>query len=173
MAQTMAHSATHDALTELPNRILLEDRIGQAIALASRRMSKLAVMFVDLDGFKYINDSLGHSTGDKLLRSVAKRLGGCTRNSDTVSRQGGDEFVILITEVKKVEHLTATARRILKSVAEIHAIDGYNLRTTASIGVSVYPDDGVDAETLIKNADTAMYQAKENGRQATAFSSQP
>lgn len=169
MVQAMTHSATHDALTGLPNRILLEDRIGQAIAMASRRMTRLAVMFVDLDGFKFVNDSLGHSTGDKLLRSVAQRLGTCTRNSDTVSRQGGDEFVILITEVKKVEHLAATARRILKTVAEVHAIDGYNLRTTASIGVSVYPDDGVVAETLIRNADTAMYQAKESGRQGVSF----
>ena len=115
-------------------------------------------------GFKQINDSLGHSIGDKLLQSVAKRLVGCMRNSDTVCRQGGDEFVVLLAEVDQPEDIGITAKRILQAVAESHSIDRHNLHITTSIGVSVYPDDGQDAETLIKDADTAMYQAKENGR---------
>jgi len=169
MAQQISHSAEHDFLTGLPNRMLLNDRIGHAIALAPRHRSKVAVLFLDLDGFKYINDSLGHPVGDKLLQSIAKRLVGCVRGSDTVSRQGGDEFVVLLSELHSVEDAAILARRILKAVAEAHAIDHHDLHVTTSIGVSVYPDDGLDAETLIKNADTAMYQAKENGRQSYQF----
>ena len=120
---------------------------------------------MDLDGFKHINDSLGHPIGDKLLQSVAKRLVDCVRDPDTVSRQGGDEFVVLLSELQQAEDAGVTARRMLQAVAEAHSIDQHDLHVTASIGVSVYPDDGLDAETLIKNADTAMYQAKENGRQ--------
>ena len=127
------------------------------------------MLFLDLDGFKHINDSLGHPIGDKLLQSVAKRLVKCVRASDTVSRQGGDEFVVLLSEMAQSEDAAITARRILQAVAEVHSIDQHDLHVTASIGVSVYPDDGLDAETLIKNADTAMYQAKENGRQSYQF----
>jgi diguanylate cyclase (GGDEF)-like protein len=126
-------------------------------------------LFLDLDGFKHVNDSLGHSIGDRLLQSVGKRLGDCVRASDTVSRQGGDEFVVLLSEVQQAEDVAISARRILGSVATVHPIDMHNLHVTASIGISVYPDDGTDAETLIKNADTAMYQAKENGRQSYQF----
>jgi diguanylate cyclase (GGDEF)-like protein/PAS domain S-box-containing protein len=169
MAKQMAHSAQHDFLTGLPNRMLLNDRIGQAIALSPRRMSKVAVLFLDLDGFKYVNDSLGHSVGDRLLQSIAKRLVGCVRGSDTVSRQGGDEFVILLSDLDCVEDAAISARRMLQAVAEAHSIDQHELHVTASIGVSFYPDDGGDAEALIKNADTAMYQAKENGRQNYQF----
>ncbi len=168
-ALQMAHSAEHDVLTGLPNRLLLLDRVGQAIALAPRHMNKVVVLFLDLDGFKHINDSLGHSVGDKLLQSVARRLLDCVRGSDTVSRQGGDEFVVLLSEVERWEDTAITARRMLQTVAEAHSIDRHDLHITASIGVSVYPDDGLDAETLIKNADTAMYQAKENGRQGYQF----
>jgi diguanylate cyclase (GGDEF)-like protein len=132
-------------------------------------MCKVAVLFLDLDGFKHINDSLGHPAGDKILQSIAKRLMGCVRGSDTVSRQGGDEFIVLLSELDSVEDATASARRILKAVAEAHSIDLHDLHITTSIGVSIYPDDGGDAETLIKNADTAMYQAKENGRQSYQF----
>jgi diguanylate cyclase (GGDEF)-like protein len=149
--------------------MLLNDRIGQAIALSRRRMSKIAVLFLDLDGFKYINDSLGHPLGDKLLQSIAERLTSCVRGSDTVSRQGGDEFVVLLSELRSVEDAAVSARRMLKAVAEAHSIDQHDLHVTMSIGVSVYPDDGEDAEALIKNADTAMYQAKENGRQSYQF----
>ena len=169
MALQMTHSAQHDFLTGLPNRMLLNDRVSQAIALAPRHRKQVAVLFLDLDGFKHINDSLGHPIGDKLLQSVAKRLVECVRGSDTVSRQGGDEFVVLLSEVEQPEDAAITARRMLQAVAEPHSIDQHELHVTTSIGVSVYPDDGLDAETLIKNADTAMYQAKENGRQSYQF----
>jgi diguanylate cyclase (GGDEF)-like protein/PAS domain S-box-containing protein len=169
MALQMTHSAQHDFLTGLPNRMLLNDRVNQAIGLAPRHSKRVAVLFLDLDGFKHINDSLGHPIGDKLLQSIAKRLVSCVRSSDTVSRQGGDEFVVLLSEMEKQEDAAISAMRILEAVAEAHSIDHHDLHLTASIGVSVYPDDGLDAETLIKNADTAMYQAKENGRQTYQF----
>lgn len=169
MAVQMAHSAEHDFLTGLPNRMLLNDRVNQAITLAPRHNKKVAVLFLDLDGFKHINDSLGHPIGDKLLQSIAKRLVDCVRGSDTVSRQGGDEFVVLLSEMEQSEDAAISALRILLAVAEAHSVDQHDLHVTTSIGVSVYPDDGRDAETLIKNADTAMYQAKENGRQSYQF----
>ena len=169
MALEMTHSAQHDFLTGMPNRMLLNDRVNQAIAWAQRHSKKVAVLFLDLDGFKHINDSLGHPTGDKLLQSVAKRLVDCVRGSDTVSRQGGDEFVVLLTEGGQSEDAAITARRMLQTVAEAHSIDQHDLHVTTSIGLSVFPDDGSDAERLIKNADTAMYQAKENGRQSYQF----
>jgi diguanylate cyclase (GGDEF)-like protein/PAS domain S-box-containing protein len=169
LAVQMEYSAQHDVLTGLPNRMLLSDRIGQAIALSRRHGKKVAVLFLDLDGFKHVNDSLGHSIGDRLLQSVGKRLGDCVRASDTVSRQGGDEFVVLLSEVQQAEDVAISARRILEAVATAHPVETHNLHVTASIGISVYPDDGTDAETLIKNADTAMYQAKENGRQSYQF----
>jgi diguanylate cyclase (GGDEF)-like protein/PAS domain S-box-containing protein len=169
MAVQMTHSAEHDFLTGLPNRMLLFDRIERAIASAPRHRNKVAVLFLDLDGFKHINDSLGHSIGDKLLQSIAKRLAGCVRGSDTVSRQGGDEFVVLLSEVEKWEDVVITARRMLQSLAQAHSIDRHDLHITTSIGVSFYPDDGQDAETLIKKADTAMYAAKDNGRHGFQF----
>jgi diguanylate cyclase (GGDEF)-like protein len=143
--------------------------VSQSIALAQRDMNLLAVLFLDLDGFKHINDSLGHPIGDQLLQSVAKRLVDCVRGTDTVSRQGGDEFVILLSDVQQPEDAAVMANRMLHVVAEAHCIDNRDIHITTSIGVSVYPDDGQDAETLIKNADTAMYQAKENGRQSYKF----
>src|SRR6266850_727400 len=166
MAVQMAHSAQHDFLTGLPNRMLLSDRVNQAIFLAWRHMKKVAVLFLDLDGFKHINDSLGHPIGDKLLKSIAKRLVDCVRAPDTVSRQGGDEFVVMLSEMEQPEDAAIAARRILQAVAEAHSVDQHDLHVTTSIGVSVYPDDGLDAETLIQNADTAMYQAKENGHRS-------
>jgi diguanylate cyclase (GGDEF)-like protein len=165
----MIHSSEHDFLTGLPNRMLLNDRVNQAIRLALRHRRKVAVLFLDLDGFKHINDSLGHPTGDKLLQSIAKRLVDCVRGSDTVSRQGGDEFVVLLSDEEHSEDAAVTARRMLRAVAEAHSIDRHDLHITSSVGVSVYPDDGMDAETLIKNADTAMYQAKENARESYQF----
>lgn len=169
MRLQMAHSAEHDFLTGLPNRMLLHDRVDQAIALAERHAKNVAVMFLDLDGFKHINDSLGHAIGDKLLQSIAKRLVNCVRGADTVSRQGGDEFVVLLSEVERVEDAAITARRILRDVARVHSLDQHDLHVTTSIGVSVFPDDGRDAQALIKNADTAMYQAKANGRHSYRF----
>ncbi len=169
MATKMAHLAQHDFLTNLPNRMLLNDRIAQAISMAKRHGKQLTILFLDLDNFKNINDSLGHVMGDKLLQSVAHRLGECVRCSDTVSRQGGDEFVILLAESKSESDAALSAEKIVKAVALPHRVDNRELSVTTSIGISVYPGDGQDAETLIKNADTAMYHAKENGRNNYQF----
>jgi diguanylate cyclase (GGDEF)-like protein/PAS domain S-box-containing protein len=169
MSHQMTHSAQHDVVTNLPNRLLLNDRISQAISLARRQNRPLAVIFLDLDRFKYINDSLGHATGDKLLQSVSKRLLAGVRGSDTVSRQGGDEFVILLSEISHPEDAATSARKIILSLNEPHSIDGHELDIAGSIGISAYPEDGEDAETLIKNADTAMYHAKEKGRNNFQF----
>jgi diguanylate cyclase (GGDEF)-like protein/PAS domain S-box-containing protein len=169
MATQLAHAAGHDFLTGLPNRLLLNDRIRQAITAAPRHSNQVAILFMDLDGFKHINDSLGHEIGDELLKSVAGRLLDCVRSSETVSRQGGDEFVALLTETDQGVDAGIIAARMLKTVAEVHLIDGHELHVTGSIGVSVYPGDGWDAETLLKNADTAMYQAKEQGRHRFQF----
>jgi len=169
MAVKMAHLAQHDFLTNLPNRALLNDRIAQAIGLAKRRETHLAILFLDLDNFKHINDSLGHAIGDTLLKSVTERLCACVRSSDTVSRQGGDEFVILVTDDKSAENAAFTAEKLLKSLSTPHSINKHELYVTTSIGISSYPADGTDAETLIKNADTAMYQAKEKGRNNFQF----
>jgi diguanylate cyclase (GGDEF)-like protein/PAS domain S-box-containing protein len=169
MSHQMTHSAQHDIVTNLPNRLLLNDRISQAISLARRQNRPLAVIFLDLDRFKYINDSLGHATGDKLLQSVSKRLLAGVRSSDAVSRQGGDEFVILLSEISHPEDAATSARKLLLSLNAPHSIDGHDLDIAGSIGISVYPEDGEDAETLIKNADRAMYHAKEKGRNNFQF----
>jgi diguanylate cyclase (GGDEF)-like protein/PAS domain S-box-containing protein len=159
----MTHLAQHDFLTDLPNRLLLNDRITQAISLSRRHSKPLAVLFLDLDGFKHINDSLGHEIGDKVLQLVAQRLVACVRTSDTVSRHGGDEFVILLSEVADAGDAAFSAKKILAALARAHAISELNVNLSASIGISIYPQDGHDAETLIENADTAMYQAKGKG----------
>jgi len=164
MVLEMSHLAQHDALTDLPNRAMLTDRLAQAIALALRNRNRLALLFVDLDGFKNVNDSLGHAIGDALLQSVALRLIACVRKSDTVSRQGGDEFVILLPEVTHAEDAAVSAAKILSELGKPHVIDGHSLCITASIGISTYPEHGAEAEILIKNADTAMYRAKQEGR---------
>ncbi|WP_340121209.1 GGDEF/EAL domain-containing response regulator [Methylobacter svalbardensis] len=165
----MVHLAQHDALTDLPNRLLLNDRLAQATALADRHGKQLAVMFLDLDRFKLINDSLGHTVGDQLLQSVAERLMAGVRNSDTVCRQGGDEFVILLADVEHAEDAALSAQKILDALTVPHLIDQLELHVSVSIGISIYPDDGQDADTLIKNADTAMYHAKESGRNNYQF----
>ncbi len=164
MSVRMAHSAEHDIVTNLPNRLLLNDRISQSITLARRQKKSLAVIFLDLDRFKYINDSLGHAVGDKLLQSVARRLLASVRGSDTVSRHGGDEFAILLSEISHPEDAATSAKKILLSLNAPHSVAGQDLHVDGSIGISIYPGDGEDAETLIQNADTAMYHAKENGR---------
>jgi diguanylate cyclase (GGDEF)-like protein/PAS domain S-box-containing protein len=169
MSLQMTHSAQHDLVTNLPNRLLLSDRITQAISLARRQNRSIAVIFLDLDRFKYINDSLGHAIGDQLLQSVSKRLLAGVRGSDTVSRQGGDEFVILLSEITYPEDAGTSAKKILRSLSVPHSIGGQDLHIDGSIGISIYPEDGEDAETLIKNADTAMYHAKENGRNNFQF----
>ena len=169
MSLQMTYSVRHDVVTNLPNRLLLNDRITQAIALARRQKRSIAVIFLDLDHFKYINDSLGHAAGDALLQSVSERLLASVRNSDTVSRQGGDEFVILLSEITYPEDAATNAEKILLSLGAPHSIGGHDLHVYGSIGISVYPEDGEDAETLIKNADTAMYRAKESGRNSFKF----
>ncbi len=165
----MSHLAQHDPLTDLPNRVLFNDRLTQAIALADRQGKQLAVLFVDLDHFKKINDSLGHDVGDKLLQSVAGRLIACVRRSDTVSRLGGDEFVILLAQVEHAEDAAFSARKILRALAAPHLIDNKSLDINVSIGVSTYPSDGQDAEGLMNRADNAMYEAKEHGRNNFQF----
>ncbi len=165
----MAHLAQHDSLTDLPNRILLNDRLTQAMIAAHRLQQKLAVLFLDLDHFKHINDSLGHAVGDLLLQSVAKRLLRCVRGSDTVSRQGGDEFVVLLSQVMQAQDAAISADKILAALNEPHRIGDQEIHITASIGIVTYPDDATDAETLMRNADFAMYQAKDGGRNNYQF----
>ena len=165
----MDYLAHHDVLTDLPNRLLLMDRLNQAIELARRQGKQLAVMFMDLDHFKHINDSLGHAVGDQLLQSVAKRLRACVRHSDTVSRQGGDEFLLLLPAIEHAEDAAFSAQKMLVALMPPHMIERHDLHIGISIGISIYPDDGEDAETLTKCADTAMYYAKESGRNNYKF----
>jgi diguanylate cyclase (GGDEF)-like protein len=169
LSSKMEHQAQHDFLTNLPNRILLHDRIDQAITRSMRNQTQLAVLFLDLDNFKHINDSLGHGFGDKLLQSVARRLLDCVRASDTVSRQGGDEFVILLTGGEAGLDAAAIADKVRTALAAPHTIDGCELFITTSIGIGMYPNDGRDANELLKNADTAMYCAKGRGKNSYQF----
>ena len=168
-SREMSRIAQHDALTGLPNRLVFNDRLTQAIALASRQNKQLAVMFVDLDHFKKINDSLGHDVGDKLLQSVAERLTTCLRRSDTVSRLGGDEFVVLLAQVEHAEDAAYSAQKILRALSAPHIIDNKSLDLNVSIGVSTYPSDGDNAGDLMIRADNAMYEAKEHGRNNYKF----
>jgi diguanylate cyclase (GGDEF)-like protein/PAS domain S-box-containing protein len=165
----ISHLAQHDSLTGLPNRTLLNDRLTEALALAHRYQRELAMLFLDVDRFKYVNDTLGHVIGDRLLQSIAHRLLACVRASDTVSRQGGDEFVILLPEVAQAQDATVCADKILETLRSPHRIDHHELHVTASIGIVTYPGDGTDAETLMKHADFAMYHAKESGRDNRQF----
>jgi diguanylate cyclase (GGDEF)-like protein/PAS domain S-box-containing protein len=164
-----SRASQHDVLTNLPNRTLFNDRLKQAISLAERQGKQLAVLFVDIDQFKRINDSLGHTMGDKLLRSVAGRLIACVRRTDTVCRMGGDEFVILLSQVEHAEDAALTARKILRAVAAPHIIDNKSLDVNVSIGGSTYPDAAQDAESLLGQADAAMYEAKQHGRNRYEF----
>jgi diguanylate cyclase (GGDEF)-like protein/PAS domain S-box-containing protein len=170
--QRIAHMAHHDALTGLPNRVLLRDRIQQAIAHAHREGTQLAVLFLDLDRFKTINDSLGHQLGDRLLQAVASRILVCVREGDTVARVGGDEFVIVIPGVSSSADASAVGTKILEVLASAFHLAGNDLHVSGSIGISLYPSDGADAETLMRNADTAMYHAKDSGRGKLQFFTQ-
>ncbi|WP_191965556.1 diguanylate cyclase domain-containing protein [Oryzomonas sagensis] len=161
---TIHHLAYHDALTGLPNRILLNDRLGQALASAQRTGTRGALMILDLDRFKDINDSLGHSMGDLLLKAVGERLRGLLRKSDTVSRMGGDEFVLLLPSIASAESAAVTATKIVAAFNKPFVCNGHSLSVTASIGIADFPDDGDDAETLLKNSDIALYRVKEAGR---------
>ena len=169
MAQQMSHQAQHDFLTGLPNRLLLTERLSQAIGQAHRHSKQVALMFLDLDYFKHINDSLGHAIGDELLQSVAGRLTKCVRTTDTVCRQGGDEFVILLSEIASPHDAAHVANKVLAALAETQHIGGHELHVTVSIGISVYPDHGTDAEALMQCADIAMYHAKATGRNSFQF----
>jgi diguanylate cyclase (GGDEF)-like protein/PAS domain S-box-containing protein len=169
MSLQMIHNAEHDLVTDLPNRLLLKDRITQAIVLARRRKTCAALLFLDLDQFKNINDSWGHAVGDEVLRSVSQRLLAGLRASDTVSRLGGDEFVILLSEISKPGDAATCAEKILILIAAPHSIDDHTIHIGGSIGISVFPQDGETADTLIQNADTAMYEAKKGGRNGFLF----
>ena len=162
--EQIKHLAYHDALTNLPNRLLFKDRLTVALSHANREGSSLAVLFLDLDRFKVINDSLGHNIGDQLLQAVAARIQACLRESDTVARLGGDEFTILLPHLHRSDDAVPVAQKIIEAIRYPFHIEGREFFTTTSIGISLFPEDGTDAEALIKNADTAMYQAKELGR---------
>ncbi|MEF8719011.1 MAG: EAL domain-containing protein [Candidatus Accumulibacter necessarius] len=169
MVLKMAHLAHHDFLTGLPNRALLTERLSQAIGLARRRGKQVALLFVDLDYFKHINDSLGHAVGDQVLQSAARRLSACVRTTDTVCRQGGDEFVILLAEIEQPQDAALVAEKLLVALAEPQLIGQHEIHVTLSIGISVYPDDGIDGDTVMENADAAMYHAKASGRNNYQF----
>ena len=156
--------AYYDALTGLPNRTLLQDRLAKALAGASRRNDKVALLFLDLDGFKIINDSLGHSVGDLLLKQIADRLKRFSRDQDTVARLGGDEFLIVLSDVKDIPDAAVAAERLMDAMTGGFVVQGHPLSVSCSLGISIFPEHGVDGETLIKNADAAMYSAKDNGR---------
>ncbi len=156
--------AYYDALTGLPNRTLLQDRLAKALAGASRRNDKVALLFLDLDGFKIINDSLGHSVGDLLLKQIAGRLKRFSRDQDTVARLGGDEFLIVLSDVKDIPDAAVAAERLMDAMAGGFVVQGHPLSVSCSLGISIFPEHGVDGETLIKHADAAMYSAKDNGR---------
>jgi diguanylate cyclase (GGDEF)-like protein/PAS domain S-box-containing protein len=168
----ISHLATRDALTNLPNRVLLNDRLQHALAAARRQEETVAVMFIDLDRFKTINDSLGHDVGDDLLCEVAQRLGRCVRDSDTLARLGGDEFVIVLDGLKDPADARVVGNSVMQSLSAPFMIRGHRLVTSASIGVSCYPDDGQDGAALMRHADIAMYHAKGIGRNALQFFSQ-
>jgi diguanylate cyclase (GGDEF)-like protein/PAS domain S-box-containing protein len=161
--------AYRDVLTGLPNRQLLLDRFGQAVAHAERSQSKVALLFLDLDNFKTINDSLGHAVGDALLQEIARRLEECVREGDTISRQGGDEFLIVLSDLVGTESVPPVLIKIRERLQASFMVDSHELTTSASIGVALYPDDGRDFETLLKKADTAMYRAKDAGRNHYRF----
>jgi diguanylate cyclase (GGDEF)-like protein/PAS domain S-box-containing protein len=169
MSMQLSHLAQHDFLTDLPNRMLLNDRLEQAIASARRRGNQIAVLFLDLDRFKHINDSFGHVVGDQLLQEVALRLQRSVRRSDTVSRLGGDEFVVVLPELETPESAAGSAAKLHAALAVPYQVGSHSLRVPVSIGISIYPDDAEDAETLINSADTAMYHAKEYGRNNYKF----
>ncbi len=167
--ERLQHLAHHDVLTDLPNRALLTDRLNHALAQAQRNESLVAILLMDLDRFKTINDSLGHSVGDILLKTVANRLRQCMRSSDSIARLGGDEFVIILENINGIRDVTVVVEKVLKSLAQPLTVDGQVLLTSASIGITMYPFDDDDIETLLKSADIAMYRAKKAGGNTYAF----
>jgi len=169
VARRMEYHAHHDALTGLPNRILLNDRITAELAHARRQQGKLALLFLDLDRFKIINDSLGHAVGDQLLRVIARRLGNCIRDEDTVARLGGDEFMVLLPRISGSSDAGRIARKVIECLVNPISCNGHELHITTSVGISIFPHDGTDAESLIKHADISMYRAKELGRNKAIY----
>ncbi len=168
----LLHSAFHDPLTNLPNRALLCDRIGQVMRHANRSRTQMAVMYCDLDGFKAVNDRLGHHAGDQVLKVMGERFAGCMREEDTVARVGGDEFVFVLPEIESVEHAATVARKILDATSQGLFVDGHEVMLSGSIGIAIYPFDGDGVEHLIKSADIAMYKAKACGKNNFQFCSQ-
>jgi diguanylate cyclase (GGDEF)-like protein len=169
VAKRMQFHAHHDSLTGLPNRVLLNDRIKTELAHARREQSILALLFLDLDRFKIINDSLGHATGDQLLRIISRRVKDCVREGDTVARLGGDEFMVLLPRIASASDAGRISNKIIDSLTEPVSCNGHDLHITTSVGISIYPFDGTDAETLIRNADISMYRAKELGRNKAVY----
>lgn len=167
--QRIRHMAHHDILTGLPNRALIEDRVNQAVSYADRHKTLVALLFVDLDNFKRINDSLGHQVGDKFLQHVADRLRGCVRKSDTVGRLGGDEFVICLSGLDRNSQAALVARKILEQLGMGFQVDGHDLSSGGSVGISMFPADGSTPEELLRAADAAMYRAKHSGRGTYRF----
>src|SRR5688572_2246724 len=168
--EQMEYQAYHDSLTHLPNRLLFRDRITVALAHARRNGRASAVMFLDLDQFKLVNDTLGHTVGDRLLQVIGARLVTCVRAEDTVARMGGDEFTILLVDLHDRRGAVAVAQKVLEAVRHPVLVDEHELYVTTSVGIAIFPDDGADAESLLKNADRAMYRAKELGRDNFQFS---
>jgi len=164
LEQELNDIAMHDFLTKLPNRMLFQDRLNVELEHAKRNDTRLAVMMLDLDRFKVVNDTFGHSIGDKLLRAAGVHLVDLVRKSDTVARVGGDEFLVLLPQIAKIEDATKVARKILEVFRKPFVLDSYQIRVTTSIGIAIYPEDGEDADSLMTNADTAMYWVKEQGR---------
>jgi diguanylate cyclase (GGDEF)-like protein/PAS domain S-box-containing protein len=169
LMREMEHQANHDVLTGLPNRVLLRDRLERAIVRARRTESQVVILFIDLDGFKTVNDALGHFAGDKLLKAVSARLRATAREEDTIARIGGDEFVILLEKINTTDQIETVTQKIIAIFEEHFVVDRHELFVGASIGVSVFPKDGEDHETLLNNADTAMYRAKAGGRNTVCY----
>jgi diguanylate cyclase (GGDEF)-like protein len=165
----MEHMALHDSLTGLPNRFMMLGRLEQVLTTAQRHGSRLAVLFLDLDGFKPVNDVYGHHIGDQLLKEIGARLRNCIRDNDTVARLGGDEFVVTLSDIRESDDVAAVAEKILQAIAAPAVIDGQEVQVTASIGIAVYPDSGIDSESLLRAADAAMYEAKAEGRRIYRF----
>jgi diguanylate cyclase (GGDEF)-like protein len=160
----IAHLAYHDPLTQLPNRMLFYDRLRQAIAHSQRTRQAFAVLYLDLDGFKAVNDTFGHATGDALLKEAARRISGCVRASDTVARMGGDEFTVILGDIKAPHNIQRVSDCLLRALASPFVLDGRSCQVGTSIGAAVYPEHGTTPEQLVKHADAAMYWAKQDGK---------
>ena len=167
--EQVTYLAHHDTLTSLPNRILFYDRLNQAITRGRREKELSAVLFLDLDGFKLINDTFGHDVGDALLREAAKRIVGCVRESDTVARMGGDEFTVILSNVRTPDNIKHVANKIIEAIASPFILNGKECSVSVSIGISLHPDNGETAAQLVKIADAAMYLAKHSGKNCYRF----